>query len=203
MEPAEKRTTRTQPWHTLLDGEERLATPVLEALWFQVFDRSFVELAFEGRPKTLRSITTPDAFRQALHDYFAFACAGERIDPLERAVALDFIEDNVADIAPEWAVESDDPDVLTNGIYNYMPEDTADDSWMRNVPASEQGWFYVCELIDLLTEYDDLSVAETARQAMLDEAALKVADVFRFTPALNRDQIVQVWIQMPIIFRIE
>ena len=40
-------------------------------------------------------------------------------------------------------------------------------------------------------------------QAQLDEAALKVADVFRFSPALNRDRRVAVWIELPITFQVQ
>jgi outer membrane biosynthesis protein TonB len=35
----------------------------------------------------------------------------------------------------------------------------------------------------------------------LDEAALQVADVIRFSPALNRDKRVPVWISLPINFQ--
>jgi protein TonB len=34
----------------------------------------------------------------------------------------------------------------------------------------------------------------------LDRAALEVGNLMRFTPALNRDQRVKVWIQLPIVF---
>jgi periplasmic protein TonB len=34
----------------------------------------------------------------------------------------------------------------------------------------------------------------------LDEAAMAVAEVMRFTPALNREQKVKVWIELPIVF---
>lgn len=44
-------------------------------------------------------------------------------------------------------------------------------------------------------------VAETSGHASLDEAALRVANVFRFTPALNLDKIVPVWIAIPITFQ--
>ncbi len=37
----------------------------------------------------------------------------------------------------------------------------------------------------------------------LDDAALEVADVFRFSPALNRDKRIQVWIQFPIVFEVQ
>ena len=43
-------------------------------------------------------------------------------------------------------------------------------------------------------------VAETSGHASLDEAALRVANVFRFTPALNLDKVVPVWISLPIQF---
>jgi len=43
-------------------------------------------------------------------------------------------------------------------------------------------------------------VAESSGHKALDEAALKVAPIIRFTPALNRDKRVAVWIQLPITF---
>jgi protein TonB len=36
--------------------------------------------------------------------------------------------------------------------------------------------------------------------AALDEAAMAVAEVMRFSPALNRDKKVQVWVEIPIVF---
>lgn len=44
-------------------------------------------------------------------------------------------------------------------------------------------------------------VARSSGHASLDEAALRVASVARFTPALNLDKVVPVWIQIPISFR--
>ncbi len=44
-------------------------------------------------------------------------------------------------------------------------------------------------------------VNKSSGHAALDEAALRVADVFRFTPALNRDKKVPVWISIPITFQ--
>ena len=45
-------------------------------------------------------------------------------------------------------------------------------------------------------------VAATSGHASLDEAALRVAGVARFTPALNLDKLVPVWIQLPITFEV-
>ena len=60
-------------------------------------------------------------------------------------------------------------------------------------------WFFISEEGRVL----DRRVSESSGRTQLDEAALEVADVFRFSPALNREQIVQVWIQLPITFQVE
>ena len=44
-------------------------------------------------------------------------------------------------------------------------------------------------------------IAQTSGHASLDEAALRVANVCKFTPALNLDKVVPVWIAMPIVFQ--
>ena len=60
-------------------------------------------------------------------------------------------------------------------------------------------WFFLSEEGTVL----DRRVSESSGHVPLDEAALQVADVFRFSPALNREQIVQVWIQLPITFQVQ
>jgi protein TonB len=45
-------------------------------------------------------------------------------------------------------------------------------------------------------------VNESSGHPSLDEAALKVAGVMRFTPALNRDKKVPVWVSIPITFQV-
>lgn len=57
-------------------------------------------------------------------------------------------------------------------------------------------WFFVNEE----GEVQRTLIHETSGFRSLDEAALKVADVIRFTPALNRDRQVAVWISLPITF---
>jgi periplasmic protein TonB len=44
-------------------------------------------------------------------------------------------------------------------------------------------------------------VKEGSGHDALDQAALKVADIMKFSPALNRDQKVKVWIALPIVFK--
>jgi protein TonB len=60
-------------------------------------------------------------------------------------------------------------------------------------------WFFISTDGHVL----DRRVSESSGQVQLDEAALNVADVFEFSPALNRENTVQVWIQLPISFRVQ
>lgn len=57
-------------------------------------------------------------------------------------------------------------------------------------------WFF----IDEAGQVRNQRIHESSGHPALDEAALRVAPVFRFTPALNRDRAVPVWVQLPITF---
>ncbi len=46
----------------------------------------------------------------------------------------------------------------------------------------------------------DRRISQSSGHTPLDEAVLNVAKIFRFSPARNRDQRVQVWIELPITF---
>ena len=54
--------------------------------------------------------------------------------------------------------------------------------------------------IDTEGEVQRSLVASSSDHEVLDSAALRVARVFRFTPALNLDEVVPVWIAIPISF---
>ena len=58
-------------------------------------------------------------------------------------------------------------------------------------------WFYIDEQGLVIHRI----VKQSSGYPALDEAALKVAETMQFTPALNRDQPVKVWVDMPIVFR--
>ena len=48
----------------------------------------------------------------------------------------------------------------------------------------------------------DTRIDQSSGHAALDDAALKVADIYRFSPALNRDKQVPVWVSFPITFQV-
>ena len=57
-------------------------------------------------------------------------------------------------------------------------------------------WFFIDEEGAVVRNL----VNESSGHKALDDAALKVADIIEFTPALNRDKRVPVWISLPITF---
>lgn len=54
--------------------------------------------------------------------------------------------------------------------------------------------------IDATGALENYIVAESSGFEALDEAAMRVAEVYEFTPALNQGEQVAVWIQVPITF---
>lgn len=55
--------------------------------------------------------------------------------------------------------------------------------------------------IDEEGRVQDMRIDKSSGHVPLDDAALRVADVYRFSPALNRDQKVPVWVSFPITFQ--
>lgn len=56
--------------------------------------------------------------------------------------------------------------------------------------------------IDEEGRVQDFRIDQTSGHDALDQAALNVAEVYQFSPALNRDQRVPVWVSFPITFQV-
>jgi protein TonB len=56
--------------------------------------------------------------------------------------------------------------------------------------------------IDENGQVGDTRIDQSSGHAALDEVALSVAGVFRFSPALNRDRPTPVWVSFPITFQV-
>ena len=56
--------------------------------------------------------------------------------------------------------------------------------------------------IDEEGRVQDRRIDQSSGHQALDQAALNVAEVYRFSPALNRDQRVPVWVSFPITFQV-
>ncbi|HEY0671104.1 MAG TPA: TonB family protein [Longimicrobiales bacterium] len=67
----------------------------------------------------------------------------------------------------------------------------------RNVGGTVRLWV----LIDTAGKVIRSELNQSSGNPMLDRAAVRVADAMQFTPALNRDRKVSVWIQLPVNFR--
>ena len=56
--------------------------------------------------------------------------------------------------------------------------------------------------IDENGQVQDTRIDQSSGHQALDDAALKVAGIYRFSPALNRDKKVPVWVSFPISFQV-
>jgi TonB family protein len=65
------------------------------------------------------------------------------------------------------------------------------------IGGSVKLWFYIDEEGNVKRTL----LKSGSGHAALDDAAMKVAEVMRFSPAKNRDKVVAVWVDMPIVFR--
>lgn len=94
--------------------------------------------------------------------------------------------------------------------YTVKPElqnrDAVQRALIRNYPpllrdAGIGGTVLLWALIDERGTVLRTQVKEGSGHEAFDGAATKIADIMKFSPALNRDQKVKVWIQLPIVFK--
>lgn len=88
-----------------------------------------------------------------------------------------------------------------------LNEDAAVRAMERAYPAGLRdagigGTVYVRFFIDEAGTVQEFLIDRSSGHEALDEAALSVAKVFRFSPALNRDQRVAVWVSFPVKFEV-
>jgi bla regulator protein BlaR1 len=67
--------------------------------------------------------------------------------------------------------------------------------------AGVGGTIRVYFFIDAEGRVQDVRIDESSGHRALDDAALAVADMYRFSPALNRNEKVPVWVSFPITFQ--
>jgi TonB family protein len=67
------------------------------------------------------------------------------------------------------------------------------------IGGAVQVYFY----IDAEGAVQDTRVSKSSGHQALDQAAIRVAKLFRFSPALNRDKKVAVWVSFPITFQVK
>ena len=110
---------------------------------------------------------------------------------------------------PTEAVEIDVSAQPTFTPYEVAPEITnrtaVQSALVREYPAVLRdagvgGTVLMHFFIDSTGSLENVLVADSSGFDQLDQAALRVATVFEFSPALNRDERVAVWIQVPITF---
>lgn len=124
-----------------------------------------------------------------------------------------FEENPVADLPPppEDTEETDISARPTFTPFTVAPEilnrEEIVDAMLKNYPpflrdSGIGGVVRVFFFIDEQGQVKTTQVDTSSGYAALDQAALDVAELYRFSPALNRDRRVPVWVSFPIEFRI-
>lgn len=106
-------------------------------------------------------------------------------------------EENIRDV-PTFTPHTVKPelrnrDVVQRALSEYYPPVLRE----RKIGGTVNLWI----LVDSTGKVLRSRVDKTSGNEYLDEAAAKVADAMQFTPALNRDKKVSVWLKLPIIFK--
>lgn len=103
---------------------------------------------------------------------------------------------DVAD-APVWVPHTVEPRLLNQAeVQRALVRDYPPNLRDAGVGGTTTVWLLVSEEGSVL----QTRVAESSERPQLDAAALGVAQVMRFAPALNRSRAVQVWVALPIRF---
>ena len=120
-----------------------------------------------------------------------------------------FRDNPVRDLPPPTRIAPDTTDVPHFTPWTVMPDiknrAALTRAMEREYPsllrdAGIGGTVTVWFLIDEDGEVVQTLINQSSGHQALDEAALRVADIAEFTPALNRDKRVRVWISLPITF---
>ena len=132
-------------------------------------------------------------------------------------IALTTFEDNpVSELPPPPSVSSATSNVDISAAPTFTPmtvrpeilnTDEIVRELIRQYPpilrdAGIGGTVVVNFFIDTNGRVGNKVIDKSSGHAQLDDAALKVAETYRFRPAQNRDQVVPVWVTFPITFRV-
>lgn len=122
-------------------------------------------------------------------------------------------DDNPIDrLPPPPTTGSGDPDLNAGPVYvprtvepEFQNRSEIQRALVRNYPpmlrdAGIGGRATVWFLIDERGRVVDRRLSSSSGYAQLDEAAMAVAEVMRFSPAYNREDPVKVWVELPITF---
>jgi TonB family protein len=129
-------------------------------------------------------------------------------------IALTTFEDNPVSELPPPPVSSGAVDISAAPTFTPMTVRPA----IQNVPEVQRtmeqqypptlrdagigGRVVVWFLVDENGRVEDTRIETSSGQPLLDQAALRVSQVYRFSPAYNRDERVKVWVTFPIVFQV-
>jgi len=108
------------------------------------------------------------------------------------------VEEDIS-AAPTFTPFTVGPTLLNrNQVANAMVESYPETLRQAGIGGIVRVYFFVNQE----GEVQDFRIHDSSGFEELDLAALAVADVYRFSPAMNRDKVVPVWVSLPIEFQV-
>ena len=146
------------------------------------------ELGVPGTPTIMVRGASDTAVRLDSHDFQSILAAVEALDEGTGSTPVP--------ITPSTVLPSIlNRDDVTQALVKVYPPDL--------VALGIGGTANVHVLVDEVGNVRRVQIAESSGRQALDDAALAVAHIFRFTPAKNGEQAVPVWIIFPITFQVQ
>ena len=157
------------------------------------------EIEIPPPPEAISRPATPVMATAEIDDDITIAPTTFEDNPIEDLLPPPTKEAPDISVAPVFTPMTVRPEIINlaeiqQALMTHYP------AMLRNarIGGTVELWFFISKEGRVL----DRRVFGSSGYVQLDEAALKVADVFRFTPALNREKIVQVWVRFPITFQV-
>lgn len=135
-------------------------------------------------------IAMPVAFGSPVRESRERVVVGEEGPPVERAALGE---------EPTFTPFTVAPDLLNRArVGQALEENYPEELRSAGIGGTARVWFF----IDETGAVADVRLQESSGHQAIDEAALRVANTMEFTPALNRDEKVPVWVAFPITFMV-
>ena len=155
------------------------------------------EIEIPPPPEAIARPATPVIAEAAIDEDITIAPTTFEENPVENLPPPpDEVETDVS-AAPTFTPFTVAPDITNRGeVQRALEREYPPLLRDAGIGGTVKVWFF----IDEGGQVQDTRVNTSSGHTALDEAAIRVANVFRFTPALNRDKKVPVWVALDITF---
>ena len=155
------------------------------------------EIEIPPPPEAIARPATPVITTAAIDEDITIAPTTFEDNPVENLPPPPDVVETDVSAAPTFTPFTVAPDIRNRGeVQRALEREYPPLLRDAGIGGTVKVWFF----IDENGQLQQTQVNTSSGHSALDEAALRVANVFQFTPALNRDKAVPVWVALDITF---